>query len=476
MTAEFSNALELLAALDNEFPGSQSLIVGGAVRDTILGLEAVDVDIATNIPFEQLALKFPLNDITKSTVNAQPVSIIVHNGFAYEIAAFRTDSVGIEGRANNEAQIVQSFAEDSARRDITINAIGMNSNGSIIDPQGGLEDLEKGIVRCVGLPAFRFREDATRILRVFRFAAKFGFDLDEETAAVAAWNNWRLADREQISPESISKELFKAASSGTQLRRFIIALFEHECIQHVLPELAALEGFTHDPQHHPEGGSTVIGHILECLVASESKDPVVNLAILFHDLGKAVTRGVKENGHSNYHGHEGAGVPIVESIFERLRFPDLSADDKIKILFAVEKHMLMHDLHGLARKTQVKLVHHQGWEVLKEVGIADEVSRDVLNCNIGPKLQAIREVEERVLANIAPTADALRLKVKAFIDGNKVQEWFPEVKKNLKLLRPILDQSAEFILDKLDQGHTPSQEEIEWNVQTILTFHLHDVD
>lgn len=468
ITIEFENALDLLKVLDQEFPGTQSLIVGGAVRDKFLGIDSDDVDIATNIPFTELEKKFSLNDITKTTVNAQPVSIIVHNGCAYEIAAFRTDSFGVEGRANNEARIVNSFAEDTARRDITINAIGMNSREEFIDPEGGLRDLSLGVIRCVGIPAFRFREDATRILRVLRFAAKFAFEIEERTAATVKANHWRLADRDQISPESISKELFKAASSGHQLRRFINLLFEHNCIQHVLPELEALEGFTHDPQHHPEGGSTVIGHILECLLASDSKDPVVNLAILFHDLGKAVTRGIKENGHSNYHGHEGAGVPIVQGIFDRLRFPDLSADDKDKILFAVEKHMLMHDLNGLSRKTQVKLVHNPGWNVLKEVGIADEVSRDALNYNIGPKLNTIREVETKV-ANIAPTADALRLKVKAFVDGHKVQEWFPEVKSNLKLLTPILEHCAEYILNKLDQGHTPTEEEIQEEISVVLT-------
>jgi tRNA nucleotidyltransferase/poly(A) polymerase len=469
MTSEFDNAIALIGELDRIFPGTQSLIVGGAVRDIYLGKPVHDVDLATNIPFEDLAKVCELRDITKNTVNPQPVSIIHFNGFPFEIAAFRADSSGVEGRSNNEATLVNSFALDAARRDITINAIGMNSLGGFVDPEGGISDLENGIIRAVGIPAIRFREDATRILRVFRFAARFGFEIEEETLRVAIHNRWRLSDPAQISSESISKELFKTASSGPQLARFIAALTVANIIPAVLPEISDLIGFTHDPIHHPEGESTVLGHIFECLLASTSNDPVVNLAILFHDLGKAVTRGVKENGHSSYHGHEGAGVPIVEGIFRRLRFPDLSANDKVNILFAVKRHMLMHKLSELNRKTQASLVHDPGWEVLKAVGICDAVSRDRQNhVEITKELMSeINSVEARVHA-IAKSSDDLRLKVKKYIDGHKVQSWFPITVSRPQLLKPILEGVAEFILDILDEGREPFLSEIIGKAEEIL--------
>lgn len=369
MTSEFSAALALIQKLDERFPGTESLIVGGAVRDFLLDVPVSDVDIATNVPFDLLEKEFDLRDITKNTVNAQPVSVIHFNGFTFEIAAFRTDSFGVEGRANNAPIIVNNFAADSARRDITINAMGISSRNLVVDPQFGRRDLIDQKIRAVGIPAMRFREDATRILRVFRFAAKFNFEIEEDTLQAAKHNKWRLLDREQISPESIAKELFKAASNGPQLMRFIMLLQDAGILHDHLPEFTALEGFTHDPQWHPEGGATVIGHILECLRVSESSDPVVNLGILFHDLGKAVTRGLKDNGHSNYHGHEEAGVPIVQGIFDRLRFADLSAEDKEAILFSVDRHMLIHNLEDLSTKTLVKLVHNPGWNVLKAVGL-----------------------------------------------------------------------------------------------------------
>jgi tRNA nucleotidyltransferase/poly(A) polymerase len=467
MTPEFFTALELIGRLDAEFPGTSSLIVGGAVRDRLFGIEAHDVDIATNVPFDQLASRFNMNDITKNTVNAQPVSIITFNGFSFEIAAFRSDVSGIEGRANNIAVIVDTFEEDSARRDITINAMGIDSNDRVVDPQDGRLDLMNELVRAVGNPFERFREDATRILRVFRFAAKFNFGIEIGTLTAAVANKFRLLNRDEISPESIAKEIFKAANDGPTLMRFLMLLDDATILEDILPEFTALEGFTHDPQWHPEWNGNVIGHIYECLRSSRSADPVVNIGILLHDLGKAVTRGEKDNGHSNYHGHEDAGVPIAQAIFDRLRFPDLSAEDKDAILFAVARHMLVHNLDLLAPKTMAKLVLNPAWEVLKDVSFADEASRHVNGFDPNPFNEKIARVEERV-SRIAVSADDLRLKVKAFVDGNVLQDWFPEIKRDLKVLKPLLALLAEFILDRLDQGNPPSEAEIRLKAAAYL--------
>lgn len=475
MTFEFQIALDLIGKLDDAFPGTQSLIVGGAVRDFLIGVDSHDVDIATNIPFESLAQTFELQDITKNTVNAQPVSIIVYNGIPFEIAQFRTDSVGTS-RKENVATIAQTFEEDSARRDITINAMGLDRNQKIIDPQNGRADLISNTIRCVGNPDVRFEEDATRILRVLRFAAKFPYDIAFDTAVAIRRNRQRLLDRDQISPESIAKEIYKAASgSGVTLARFIQLLDNFGISQLILPEWTALQGFTHDPQWHPEGGSTVQGHIRECLVQGNFEgDAVANLAILFHDLGKATTRGVKDNGHSNYHGHERAGVPIVQGIFDRLRFSDLSAQDKEDILFATEKHMLVHNLRDLSVRTLSKLILSPSWNVLKQVSFADEASRGADLFDQDEFTDRLQWAESRV-NNIAKNKDELRLKVKEHVDGNKLLAWFPELADNRKWMAPLLSTLADFILECIDAGAVPSQDDIRtvardeiWNAQCLL--------
>ena len=470
MTSEFKSALDLIGKLDDAFPGTQSLIVGGAVRDFLLDVPSHDVDIATNVPFSDLASLFELQDITKNTVHAQPVSIIVHEGIAFEIAQFRTDSVGTS-RKDNVATVAQTFEEDSARRDITINAMGIDRNLKVIDPQGGRLDLVNWRIACVGDPNVRFEEDATRILRVLRFAAKFDFIISPDTAIAIFNNRHRLLDRNQISPESIGKEIFKAASDGAQFARFIGLLDMFNISELILPEWTALRDFTHDPIHHPEGGSTVQGHILECLVQGNFKDPVTNLAIFFHDLGKATTRGVKDNGHSSYHGHEKAGVPIAQAVFDRLRFNDLSAQDKADILNATERHMLIHSLREVTVRTLAKLVLNPGWTVLKQVGFADEASRGPDLFNVEEFTAKIGWAEERV-KNIARNRDELRLRVKEHVDGNKLLEWFPELQNDRKLLAPLLEFLAEFILECIGQGETPSQEDIRTVAATELRYNL----
>jgi tRNA nucleotidyltransferase (CCA-adding enzyme) len=471
MTFEFNTALDLIAKLDEAFPGTQSLIVGGAVRDYFLNVPAHDVDIATNVPFEQLALYFELQDITKNTVNAQPVSIIVHCGVAFEIAQFRTDSTGTD-RKSNVATVVSTFEEDSARRDITINAIGLDRNQKIIDPQGGRQDLINELVTCVGDADTRFQEDATRILRVLRFAAKLNFSIHPDTLDAVIRNCGLLTDRERISPESIAKEIFKAAHDGVVFARFIQLLDLTGISSLILREWIDLNGFTHDPIHHPEGGSTVQGHILECLVQGGfTNDPVANIGIFCHDLGKAVTRGVKDNGQSNYHGHEGAGVPIVEALFDRLRFNDLSSGDKEDILFATEKHMLVHNLRELSTRTIARLVLSKGWNVLKQVAFADEASRGPDLFNREEFTAKIAWAEEKV-RNIAKNRDELRLRVKEHVDGNKLLEWFPVLQSNRKLLSPLLEFLAEFILETIDLGETPSQEDIKSAAASELRYNL----
>ena len=467
MTAEFETAFRLIGLLDHEFPGTSSLIVGGAVRDHLLGIPVSDVDIATNIPFEELSQKFILADITKSTVNAQPVSIIEFDGFKFEIAAFRTDSFGEEGRANNVATKVSTFQEDSARRDITINAMGINSRNEIVDPQYGRSDLIDRQVRAVGIPAMRFREDATRILRLFRFAAKLDFTIEEDTFAAACHNKWRLLDRNQISPESIAKEFYKAAYNGPQLARFLELLNHAKILEDLLPEFTDLIGFEHSPIHHPEGNSTVIGHILECLIHSRSNDPVVNLGILFHDLGKAVTRSVAKSGFSSYHGHERAGVPIAKRVFDRMKFNDLSHEDKEAILFATDRHMLVHSISMLKFTTIVKLVHNPAWRVLVDVAYADEASR-------GPDLFDADVFNRKILAaetkihNVAENAKDLRVKVRNSVDGNRVMEWFPEVVSDKTILSKIIPDTQDFIVSSFAKGITPSEDEIKGFIRKQL--------
>jgi len=162
---ELRVALALMEKINGLFPDKEIYIVGGVPRDLLMGNEIDDVDLATNIPFEDLAKNFELRNISKN--ESQPVYAILFNGYVFDLAKFRKDSQTEAGRSNNKSEEIDSFETDTKRRDLTINSFGINFEGRVVDYQNGLDDLKNKIIRTVGNPKERFMEDATRILRVF---------------------------------------------------------------------------------------------------------------------------------------------------------------------------------------------------------------------------------------------------------------------------------------------------------------------
>ena len=451
---ELAIAASFMRKVMQLFPDKQIFIVGGVPRDIYLGKPIHDVDMATNIPFEELSKHFELRNISKN--DSQPVYSLVFHGMAFDLAQFRSDSQEQAGRHNNVAIAIDSFEEDTKRRDFTINAMGVDFMGRLFDYQEGIEDLEDGIIRTVGDPIARFQEDTTRILRAFRFTSRFGFELAPEAYSAAITLRNDLMNRNLISNESISKEFFKAAESGPALADFVEMLTDAEIMHDIMPEFTAMEGFGHDPQHHPEGG--VIPHILACLRYSKSVDPVVNLAIFFHDFGKAVTQSIKLNGFPSYKGHEAAGVPIVQGIFDRLKFAELSAEDKEAILFSVEKHMLVHNLDTLTLKTLTKLWHHPSWKVLQYVALCDEASRGEL-FNLNEFNSKIERAATR-MNTVGNTSDELKKRIKKFIDGNRLMELMPELSKDRPRIGFILGKVHDWLLENFSQGREPSEQDV----------------
>lgn len=460
---ELQVALDLMKNIKKKIKG-EIYIVGGVPRDLLMGNAIDDVDLATNIPVKKLEKHFELRNISKN--DSQPVYAILWKGYVYDLAKFRTDSGDI-GRQANVSTETDSFQADTERRDLTINSFGLDENGKIVDYQGGLDDLKNKIVRAVGDAKKRFMEDATRILRVFRFAAKMDFEIEENTKKAAIELKHLLQDPKAISKESISKEFYKSAKTGRTLANFLKKLQDTKILHDILPEFTQMEGFDHDPQHHPEGDSQVLGHIYECLNASPYKDPIINLAVLFHDFGKATTRGKKDNGFSSYHGHEAAGVPIVEGIFERLKFNELSQQDKKNILAAVDKHMLVHNLDKLNIKTLTRLIQNPAWETIKAVGYCDEASRGSGLFNEQEFWDKVKRAEEKV-SKIGGSEDETRKRLKQYFSGNKLMEWFPVLVNDKSKFKDITSALQEYTLEELNAGREPKEEEMKTIAAGIL--------
>lgn len=360
-------AVSILGEIERQFPGTKPLIVGGAVRDMVMGKTPKDFDIATPLPASRLQAAFRSHEIGNSADFG--IVAIPHEGHTFEVAQFRTDGAYSDQRRPDSVTAAGSFDEDSKRRDFTINAMAMDSAGNLVDPQGGKADIEAKVIRAVGDPEARFTEDPLRMIRAARFAGRLGFDIEAKTMEAMK----KLAPSvATLSGERIRDEVFKAADNGKSLAKFVSVMSEAGLLEHTLPEVAAMRGLPHNPRHHPEGG--VYEHVLEAVKASNTTDATTNVAILMHDIGKATTRGEKD-GQPTYIAHEAAGIPLLEKAAARLKF---SNEQKEAIALAVEHHMVGHNFDSVSDRLALRFRQEKNWPLLREVMRSDEAARGAL--------------------------------------------------------------------------------------------------
>jgi len=358
-------AKTLIADIESTFPGRVAYIVGGAVRDVVMGHAPHDVDIATNADIDALTERYGAVNIGKSKEFG-----IVDVGFGgerFEVAAFRVETGTLNSRHPERVKFVDDLREDLARRDFTINSMALGVGG-IIDPHDGQKDIRDKVIRAVGIAHERFQEDALRILRAARFAARLGFTIEAATKASMIDH---VSLMEKLSKERIRDELVKVASvSGAALAQFVEIMDEISALDLVCPCVRGMKGFEHTPETHPEGG--VYEHTLAALRKSRSSNPLVNLAVLFHDIGKPPTRTYNDHGHVCYKGHEAVGAKMFREVAEHLKF---SNEQTNAILFAIENHMIAHRLHTMKKSKLVNIRQSPFYEVLIETCYADDASR-----------------------------------------------------------------------------------------------------
>lgn len=311
---------EILERLEGA--GYEAWCVGGAVRDALLGREPGDWDVTTGaLPEAVMALFGP---------DAQPTglkhgTVTVGGGRGVEVTTYRVDGDYSDHRRPDSVAFTRSLAEDLARRDFTVNAMALSLRGELRDPFGGREDLKRGILRAVGDPGKRFDEDALRILRGLRFAARLGFAIEEETAAAMLDKAPLLA---AIAPERLRSEtegLLLGDHAAQVLLRWprVLGVF--------LPEILPAVGFDQRSRYHCYD---VWEHTARAVEATPP-DPILRWTMLFHDLGKPETFTVDGDGTGHFYGHWRPGAAHAAAIMDRLRFDHQSKKD---ILLLVERH------------------------------------------------------------------------------------------------------------------------------------------
>ena len=285
--------------------GYEAYIVGGCVRDCLLGLVPDDWDITTNALPEQVKELF--RRTIDTGIEHGTVTVMIGDE-GYEVTTYRTDGAYSDGRHPDKVTFVPSLEEDLKRRDFTINAMAYNDSEGLVDLFGGRDDIEKKIIRCVGCADERFSEDALRMMRAVRFAAKLGYGIDNEALASIK----KLAPTlSRVSAERITTELTKLLVSDHP--EMIETLYETGLTKVFFPEF---DKAFDTPQVHPHHCFNVGKHITESVRLSEN-DRIVRFAMLLHDIGKPDTLTLDEKGITHFHGHPAVGAKMGEEIMRR---------------------------------------------------------------------------------------------------------------------------------------------------------------
>ena len=306
-------------------------LVGGCLRDLLLGKPPHDWDFATPCPPDAVKEKLSVAGISSWDTGIKHGTITFrHNKRSYEITTFRVDGPYEDFRRPKWVEYTTSLREDLARRDFTINAMAYHRREGLSDPFGGAEDIKNRVIRAVGSPRDRLREDALRIMRGIRFAGGLGFSLEDSLAGAIEENAGLLLN---ISPERVAAEL-SAILILPSPKEALELMGRLGIWRHIIPELAKTQGFEQRSSHHD---LCVYGHTALTVENIEPSLPL-RLAALLHDIAKPVVFTVDEKGKGHFYHHETVGARMTAEIMDKYRFSHDLRDQVVTLI----RHHLLH--------------------------------------------------------------------------------------------------------------------------------------
>jgi tRNA nucleotidyltransferase (CCA-adding enzyme) len=310
--------------------GFQCYLVGGAVRDMLLGREVQDFDIATNaLPDDVTGL---FRRVIPTGIKHGTVTVLF-KGSRFEVTTFRVDREYLDGRRPESVDFSPSIEEDLERRDFTINAIAYDLQARrLLDPHGGRKDLKAGLIRAIGDPLKRFQEDGLRPIRACRFAAQLGFRIEERTFQNIPGS---IDTVKKVSAERVREELIRILEAPSPSVGLLL-LDGCGLLDFILPELTDCKNVDQGQLHRYD----VYHHLLYACDAAPRDNPVVRLAALFHDLGKPQTASGSPDGEIHFHRHEQLSAELADKILRRLRFSNLTVR---RVCHLVAQHMFHYE-------------------------------------------------------------------------------------------------------------------------------------
>lgn len=339
----------------------EAFIVGGCVRDSVIGLTPHDWDICTNAKPEEIKKCFENFNTFDSGIKHGTISVVL-DGEVFEVTTYRIDGTYSDNRRPDSVTFTSDITQDLARRDFTINAMAYNEKRGLIDPYGGRNDLSDKIIKCVGNPDFRFNEDALRIIRALRFASVYNFEIDDETAKSIHKNADLLNN---IAVERISVELNKLLSGNGAEKilnnyRDVIAVF--------IPEIKPMFDYNQHTKHHNRD----LWHHTIYAVKSIDNTPLLKMSMLLHDIGKPKACKRDEDGTCHFKGHPKYSAEMAETILRRLKYSNDFIETCITLIkyhdvrFSGSKRQLRHVMSAIGDKNVELLLKIQRADIMAQ--------------------------------------------------------------------------------------------------------------
>ena len=428
----------LIARLEQA--GYSAYAVGGCVRDSLLSLQPHDWDLCTSALPEQMLEVFRGEHVAETGLKHGTLTVIVGH-VPYEITTFRTDGNYTDHRHPDSVSFVKDVAGDLSRRDFTVNAMAYSARTGLVDLFGGQEDLARRVIRCVGVPRERFREDALRILRALRFASVFDFSLDPETEEALR----ALAPTlENVAAERIREELLKllcGPGAGRILRAF------PDVLSVIIPDLRPMIGYDQRNHHHH---FDLWEHTVQT-VENVPAEPDLRLAMLLHDTGKPAVRVLDDKGEAHYRGHQAVSAEIADRVTEALRC-DRETRDRVILL------VRNHDIRMRTESGAVNLDRSFLLRRLNRFGEKD--LRALIRIHRADRIAtgySSREREDRRMAERMDALDALLAEHPCFtlrdlaVNGRDMQA--------LGLRGPDVGSALQQLLEAVMDGKVPNKKD-----------------
>lgn len=309
--------------------GAEAYVVGGCVRDTIIGRPVHDWDICTPVLAVDIQRIFEEKGYQVIPTGLQHGTVTVMiDGVGYEITTFRRDGEYSDGRHPDHVEFTSDLVSDLARRDFTMNAITYNPEKGFVDPFCGMEDIEDKRIRCVGNPEDRFSEDALRILRAIRFACQLDFNLDPSIGWTIGYTNIR-EKLSQISSERIHGEFMKMIVCKSFPDRL---MWHHKIFEVFVPEWKNMFMWQNNPYHIYNVAQHSV-NVMKSLQHPYDDDKVLLLATMFHDIGKPKCFQDDENGVRHFKGHGRVSADMTDDILRRLRFDNKTREKVVELIY-----------------------------------------------------------------------------------------------------------------------------------------------